>query len=360
MLAGSQVAYARSIEQLREDLPVIRPTVFLSVPRVYERVYLRLQDKMAKSPLARQLFELTVDVGWQRFQAAQGRTPPLKLHRRALWAILRRLVASKVLARLGGRMRVAVSGGAPLSENLARFFIGLGLPLVEGYGLTEASPVVSGNPPQQSIAGSVGTPLSEVEVRLAKNGELLVKSPGVMQGYWKRPEDTRQTVNGEGWLHTGDLADIRESNIYLKGRLKEILVTSTGENVPPADMEMKLTMDPLIDQAMVIGERRPYVAALLVLNQEGWRHLASELGLDPETPSSFMDLKVVDAVLDRVRTLLQGFPGFAQVRTVHLTLEPWTIENGLLTPTMKVKRNELLVRFAHEIEELYRGHETPG
>ncbi len=360
MMAGSEVAYARSIDKLREDLLVIKPTVLLSVPRIYERVYLRLQDRLAGKALARRLFNLTVAVGWRRFKASQGLVSPPGFWYRLLWAVLRRLVANKVLARLGGRIRVAVSGGAPLSENLARIFIGLGLPLTEGYGLTEAAPVVSGNLPEDSIAGSVGKPLPGIEVRLAENNELLVRSPAVMQGYWRRPEDTRAAVTQEGWLHTGDLAEIDDDNIYLKGRLKEILVTATGEKVPPADMEMTLAMDPLIEQAMAIGDRRPYVAALLVLNRQAWAELATELDLDPDAPSSLTNPLAVDSVLARVKGLLRHFPGYAQVQAVSLTLETWTIDNGLLTPTMKLKRGELLERFTDQVDGLYRGHETPA
>ena len=255
-------------------------------------------------------------------------------------------------------MRVCVSGGAPLSPEVARFFIGLGLPLTEGYGLTEASPVISGSPPQDCIPGSVGRPLADVEVRIGRQGELLARGPNVMLGYWQQPEATRQAIDEDGWLHTGDVAEIREGNIVIRGRLKEVLVTSTGEKVPPADMEMALTADPLFDQAIVIGEGRPYLAALLVLNPESWIRFAGNLGLEHSDPNALDNPVAIKAALSRVQGCLKSFPGYAQVRAVQLMLKPWTVDNGLITPTMKVKRSQLEAHFADEIKHLYRGREV--
>jgi len=297
-----------------------------------------------------------VAVGWRAFEARQGRGPPLGALGRLEAALLHRLVAGRILARLGGRLRVAVTGAAPLPRTVARFFIGLGFPLVEGYGLTEAGPVVSGNGLEHNLPGSVGRPLSGVEVRVASNGELLVRSDGVMLGYWQREEATRQAVDEAGWLHTGDLAEIRDGYIFIRGRIKEILVTSTGEKVAPVDMEMAITLDPLFEQALVVGEGRPYVSALVVLNRGAWGALAAELGLDARAASSLASAEAREAVLSRLATLLERFPGYAQVRAVHLACEPWSVENGLLTPTMKLRRGRLERRFAREIRDLYRGH----
>ena len=224
-------------------------------------------------------------IGWQRFEAASGRGPAPGLLDRLLWPLLRHLAATPVLNRLGGRLRVAVSGGAPLSATVARFFVGLGLPLTEGYGLTEAAPVVSNVAPEAFIPGWVGLPLPGVETRIGPKDELLVRGPNVMLGYWGQPEATAQVIDADGWLHTGDVVAERGGYIAIRGRLKEILVTSTGEKVPPADMEMALTMDPLLDQAMVVGEGRPYLAALLVLAPGPWQQLAGGLGLDPGRPA---------------------------------------------------------------------------
>jgi len=356
MMAGSCVTYARSIALLAEDLRVVRPTVFISAPRLYEKMYGVIQQKLAGHPIKQRLMHWTVSLGWRRFEAMQQRRPPLQLWERLLWQVLHTLVAGKVLARLGGRLRVAVTGAAPLPQQVTRFFLGLGLPLIEGYGLTEAGPVVSGNRFTDNIAGSVGTPLVGVEVRLATNGELLVRSAGVMRGYWQREAATHQVIDADGWLHTGDLAEIKAGHIYIRGRLKEILVTSTGEKVPPADMEAVITLDPLFDQAMVVGEGKPFLAALLVLNADSWHDFAASLRLDPHAAQSLQDPRAIDAVLARLAKRLSAFPGYAQIHAVYLSTKAWSIDNGLLTPTLKIKRHTLTQQFSAQIDALYRGH----
>ena len=360
MMAGCTVAYARSIEQLREDLVAVRPTALLSVPRVYDKVYLAIQEKVGARGLKRRLLEATVAAGWRRFAAAQGRGPAPALRDRLLRPLLHRLVARPVLGRLGGRMRVAVSGGAPLSPEVARFFIGLGLPLTEGYGLTEAAPVVTGTQPADCVPGCVGTPLPGVQLRLGAGDELWVRSPGVMRGYWHRPDDTAAALDAEGWLHTGDIADLRaDGYVRIRGRLKEVLVTSTGHKIAPADMEMALAMDPLIEQAMVVGEGRPDLVALLVLAQTRWRRLAALLGLDADDPLSLREPAAEAAVLARCAARLAEFPGYAQLHALHLSLTPWTIEEGLITPTLKIKREALQERFAETIAVLYAKRRRP-
>lgn len=355
MMAGSSVAYARSILDLREDLRIVRPTVLLSVPRVYDKIYLAIQEKVGRRGPKRWLLDATVAIGWRRFESRAGRGPGPGFLGRLLWPLLARLVAQPVLARLGGRLRVAVSGGAPLSGTVARFFVGLGLPLTEGYGLTEASPVVTNVAPEAFIPGRVGEVLSGTEIRLGADSELLVRGPGIAGGYWRDREATATIFGSDGWLHTGDLAEIRDDgSVAIRGRLKEILVTSTGEKIPPGDMEMAMTMDPLIDQALVVGEGRPGLAALVVLARGPWALLADALGLDPRRPESLLDERVRHAVLEHITRRLCDFPGYARIRAVHPMLEPWTVENGLITPTLKVKRSALQERFAVEIDALYR------
>ncbi len=359
MMAGCRICYARAVELLREDLASERPTVLLAVPRVYDKIYLAIQTRLGERGLKRRLFEKTVDLGWRRFLAGQRRGPLLGLSDRIVGSVLRRLIARPVLAKLGGRLRVAVSGGAPLSPVVARFFIGLGLPLTEGYGLTEASPVLSNTEPEDCVPGSVGRPLPGLQIRIGPQGELFAHTPGRMLGYWGQSKASALAIDGDGWLHTGDVAEIRDDYIYIRGRLKEILVTSTGEKVPPGEMEMALTMDPLFDQAMVLGEGRPFLAALLVLEPTAWATLAPGLGLDPSNPGALREPAAIKAALTRVRDRLKPFPGFAQVRAVHLSLEPWTVDNGLITPTMKARRDRLEVRFADEIHRIYAHREVP-
>ncbi|BCO32080.1 AMP-dependent synthetase [Thiohalobacter sp. COW1] len=352
MMAGATVSYARSVAQLAEDLASVRPTILIAVPRIFERVYGRIQDQLAGGgALKRGLFRLTVRTGWRRFLRSQGRarwSPAL-----LLWPLLRRLVADKVLAKLGGRLRAAVSGGAAIPEPVSRLFIGLGLPLLQGYGLTESSPVISVNTFEDNDPASVGIPIRDTEVRIGAADELLARGPGVMLGYWNNHTATREMIDPEGWLHTGDQARIEGGHIYITGRLKDILVMSNGEKVPPADMEAAIMLDSLFDQALVVGEGRPYLTAIIVPDPQHWFGFVRELGLDPYDKAHLHNEKLEIRVLQRIRAQLHDFPGYAKIRRVALTLDPWTLDEGLLTPTMKIKRAKVLEQYAERIEALY-------
>ncbi len=322
MMAGSTVAYSRSVAELAEDLLSQRPTVLVSVPRIYERVYAKIQEQLDdKGVPAHWLFNQAVRLVWRRFEATQGRATRPGPIQRVLWSLLEYLVAGKIRSRLGGRLRIAVSGGAPLSEPIARFFIGLGLPISQGYGLTEAAPVVSGNLLEANIPASVGAPFEDVEIRLGAHDELLLRSPGVVMGYWGLPEATRKAVDADKRLHTGDVAAIRDGHLYIRGRLKEILAMSTGEKAAPADLELAITLDPMFDQAMVIGEGKPFLGMLLVLNRKVWNRFAMRLGLQPSAHAALSSEVARQAVLERIGRLLHDFPHHAQVHSVWLALD---------------------------------------
>ncbi len=360
MMAGSSVAYTRSMEEMGEDLRSIRPTIIISVPRIFEKVYAKVRKQLQqKSGFARWLFQLTLDNGWRHFEASQGRDLASPLREQLLWPLLQRIVAAKILNRLGGRIRLAVSGGAPLQEDVSRFFLSLGLPLVQGYGLTEVAPVVSANTLEHNIPASVGPPLPDVQCRIGHHNELLVKSPGLMAGYWNLPDKSKEAFDSEGWLYTGDVVEIKNGDIHIRGRLKEIIVTSTGEKVPPMDLELTIGGDPLVDHVMVLGEGMPYLAALLVLHRSSWEELARECGVDPGDVSSLQAPAAKQAVIERLEGLLHEFPGNARIRAVALLLDDWSIANGQLTPTLKLKRGEIESRYAEIIKELYQGHEVP-
>ena len=360
--AGSCVAYARSVAQLAEDLKTIRPTVLVSVPRIYERIHAKLIEKLSPTPWKMQLYEAAQNKGWARFCAAQrlpAPTPDASSQAAGWmaalpWPVLQALVAKPLLAQFGGRVRVAVSGGAPLSPTIAKCFLGLGLPLIQGYGMTETAPVVSVNALDDNDPACVGKALPGVEVRIGDNHELQVRGPIVMKGYWKRPEDTARILSPDGWLGTGDQADIVNGRIYIKGRIKEIIVTSTGEKVPPGDLELALLADPLLEQAFVVGENRPFIACVAVLNAGEWQRLAADLGLNPQAADSLNHPSVHRAVLARIEKNTASFARYAVPRTVHLTLDPWTIENTFMTPTLKLKRNNLMAHFAEAIEGMYQ------
>jgi long-chain acyl-CoA synthetase len=354
MLLGAEVVFARSITLLAHDIQSIRPTVLVSVPRIYERMYARIMDALGKKSAAtRQLFQAAVEVGWHRFEHEQGRAA---WHPKLLaWPMLKKLVADGVTQKLGGRLKAAISGGAALCPEIARTFIGLGVPIYQGYGLTETSPVMTVNTPESNIPSSIGKPLPGIEVKIDDKGELLSRSRCVMRGYWDNPEATASVIDGAGWLHTGDQAHIDEhGHLHIVGRIKDIIVLSNGEKVSPGDMESAITLDPLFDQAMVIGESRACLTCLAVLNEAHWHDYCLEKKLDADHPDTLADARVNKMLLGRVAERLGAFPGYAQVRRMHATLEPWTVENGLLTPTLKIKRVQVQEKFRLEIDAMYR------
>jgi long-chain acyl-CoA synthetase len=344
MIGGSAIAYARSPQDFRDDLVAVRPTVLLGVPLLYERMHAAILANVDGNVVKRLLVRFTASLGWKRLKDEQ---PGLV---RLLWPLLHRLVATPVMARFGGRLRVAVSGGAPLDADIARFLIGLGLPLVEGYGLTETAPVVTATSLDDSTPGTVGRPLHGIDIRISAQGELLVRSPAMMTGYWKDEAQTARALDGAGWLSTGDIAEISGDRICIRGRLKDIIALSIGEKINPNVVEAEITHDPLFDQAAVIGDGRPFLAALIVPNAAAWARFAEENGIDPQRPN---DQPGRSQVIARLESRLAHLPRFALIRAVHLTFEPWTIEAGLVTPTLKIKRDVLQRKFAREIDALY-------
>jgi len=353
MMAGATVAYARGIPQLADDMQDVKPTIMIAVPRIFERIYCRLKSQLsAKSFIAKALFQTTLATGWARFQYQQGHSswqPSFMI-----WPLLEKLVASKVQNRLGGNMRLIVSGGAALPQPVSKLFIGLGFCLLQGYGLTETSPVISVNKPDSNDPASVGIPIPGVSVMIGENDELLSRGPGNMLGYWNNHKATAQIINAEGWLHTGDQARIGKSgHIYITGRIKDILILNNGEKVPPGDIEAAILMDDIFEQALVVGEGESHLAALLVLNTDHWFSLAKEHGLDAFDRSSLVNKALKTDVLQRLRSLLHDFPAYAKIRRVTLMLEPWTIENDLMTPTMKIKRSKVVMLHQAEIKKMY-------
>ena len=351
MVAGSAVAYARSVQQLAQDLQQQRPTMIIAVPRLFERIYRRIEDRLQHAPGQRLFLRMSVAVGWRRFEAAQGRGSAGLF--RWLWPLLQRLVATKAAQRFGGRLRLAVSGGAALPTPVARMFIGLGIDVLQGYGLTEAAPVVSVNLPDDNAPGSVGLPLPDVEVRIGDHSELLVRGPNVMQGYWNDHNATYAALSADGWLHTGDQARLEQGHVYLTGRLKEIIALSNGEKAAPAEMEAAIGLDPLFEQALVVGEGQTYLAALVALNGEHWCEWLKTLHLDPFAPASLHDAHVHRLVQKRIAAALHDYPAYAKVRRVALTLDEWNIENGMLTPTFKLRRSQVQQRYGEQIAALF-------
>jgi long-chain acyl-CoA synthetase len=302
-----------------------RPTILVCVPRIFERIYARMQEGLPAGSTKRKLFEKSVEVGWRRFNKQAG------LGDKVLWPILKTLVAKKLYARMGGRVRLIVVGSAALSPQLARTFIGLGLPILHGYGLTEFSPVISANRLDDNVPASVGRPLEGVEIKTTPEGELCARGAAVMLGYWNNRAATEAMIDADGWLHTGDIVRIEDGRISITGRAKEIIVLSNGEKLPPGDAEQAIVMDPVFEQVMVIGEGRAHLGLIAV----------SKIA-DPQE------------LCWRANAQLRAFPGYAKIHHVVRIEEPWTVENGLLTPTLKAKRKVLETRYADKIEAAYK------
>lgn len=359
---GCTITYNRSIMLLAEDLRTVKPDVLISVPRIYEKIYARINEQLGKKPaIARWLFNCAVSVGWRKF-CAENRLPipksPWQFADSFTGPILKKLVSDKVLEQFGGNLKVAIAGGAALNGKVARVFGGLGLAPIQGYGMTEASPIIAGNSLTINQPDTVGKLFSNLQMRLApETHEIQIRGSSIMKGYWKRPEDTARVLDSEGWLSTGDVGEINESGLLrIKGRIKEIIVTSTGEKVPPVDLELALETDPLFSQAYVVGENKPFISVVTVLNPEEWKKLAAELKVSANEASLKLT-SVRTAILKRVKAAAADFPHYALPRKVLLTLKPWTIENGLLTPTLKLKRTPLAKFFKKEIDEIYEKHD---
>ncbi len=355
IMSGSEVAFARSIMELAADFKTVCPTFLISVPRIFEMVHSGIMKKVGSgSALKRALFNATLRVGWNRFlrQQKRGRWRFSLL----FWPILNGLVARKIRAALGGRLRSTAIGAAPLAPAVSKLFLSLGIEMLHGYGLTESTPVISVNTSQCNVPESIGPPLHGVEVKIGANDELLSRGSHIMMGYWKDEKATEDAIDSDGWLYTGDQAKIVDGYLYITGRLKDIIVLSNGEKMPPNDMETSILKDPLFDQVMVLGEGMPYLTALVVLNKEFWNEKAGEFSIDPQDEEALKSSEIENRLIERISSHIQQFPGYAKIRHVSAFLEPWTLDNGLMTPTMKLKRGPINERFSKEIEMMYADH----
>jgi len=356
LMSGSTVTFNRSVSALTEDLLLVKPTVLVSVPRIFERVHNQIYTGLVgQSNLKQWLFHTAVSVGWRKFEVQQGIA---SWHPKLLLApLFDALVSKKVRARLGGCLDFVVVGGAPLSEEVAKTFVSLGIPLLQGYGLTESSPIVSVNTKAKNRLNSIGMLLRGVTVKLMDNDELWVKGDNVMQGYWQNPQATDESIMLDGderWLRTGDRAAIDDEGfLRIIGRIKDILVLANGEKVPPPDIEAAILRNPLFEQVMVLGEGQSFLSAIVHLNPAAHNKLCAEHGWSStDLESSELQAYLVEKIAEQ----MDDFPGYAKIRKVALCAEEWTADDGLLTPTLKIKRPKILQRYQSEIDALYEGH----
>jgi long-chain acyl-CoA synthetase len=322
---GTEVVYSRGVENLAADLLAVRPTLLTAVPRVLEVIRARILAQVGREkPWRQRLFQQALAIGLKRIDGKR-----LTLSEHLLEPLLERVVRAKVRARFGGRLKIALSGGARLDPDVGRFFLALGLPIMQGYGQTEAGPVISVNKPGAIRIDTVGEVLNGVDLRLAEDGEILVRGDLVMDGYWNRPEDTAQTIR-DGWLHTGDIGELDRGYLRITDRKKDIIVLSGGENVSPAKIESLLMAETEIGQAVISGDGRSGLSALVV-------------------PADGFDDAAVALAVDRANKRLSATE---RVRK-HAVVAPFTIENGLLTPSQKIRRLLVIRANAHVLAKLH-------
>ncbi|MCY4389520.1 MAG: long-chain fatty acid--CoA ligase [Desulfurellaceae bacterium] len=355
--AGGTIAYGGGIASLTDDLSAVRPTILCCVPRVLERVYQHmLGERESASFVKQKILSWALEVGRAvgRVRTADVGTAALPLPLSLQHGLADRLVFRALRSALGGRIRFLVSGGAPLNADLACFFYGAGISVYEGYGLTEAGPVVACNTPDRNRVGSVGTPLPQVSVRIADDGEVCVRGPNVMAGYYNRPEDTAAALDAEGWLHTGDIGAIdAQGFLSITDRKKDLLITSQGENVAPQPIEGRFRQEPLIEEACLIGDQRPYLAVLLVPDREFVEITAGTHGVSGAWPA-VLDHPTIRALFQQCfETVSSSLPRHAQPRKFALLAEPFSQDSNELTPTLKVKRRTVLQTRQAEIDGLY-------
>lgn len=352
---GATVAYAESIDKVADNMGEVKPTLMVSVPRLYEKIYARvLEGVEAGSPIKQKIFYWALKVGSEYIDKVMYHKPiPGSLQFKKNLAD--KLVFSKLAERVGGRIRFFISGGAPLSKEIAEFFGAAGLIILEGYGLTETSPVISINLLEKFKFGTVGPVIPNAEVKIAEDGEILTRGDHVMVGYYKKEEATKEAIDEEGWFHTGDIGIIDDDGfLKITDRKKNIIVTSGGKNIAPARIENALTNSPVIEQAMVVGDKRKFCTAVIVGSQEYLENWAKENNIQYD---SYEDLvskpEVVELVSNEVDKMTKHLASYETIKKFVLAKAPFTIETGELTPSLKVKRNVILERYADEIEEMY-------
>jgi long-chain acyl-CoA synthetase len=353
---GLCTAFAENLEKVGDNLKEVRPHFICSVPRVFEKVYAKiLAGVEAGPPLKKKIFRWAIGVGREvsrHQQRGQPLPPALKLKR----GLAHKLVFSKLHAALGGRLQWAISGGAPLSREIAEFFHAAGILILEGYGLTETCPAGTFNRPTRFKFGSVGQPLDNVEIKIAADGEILIRGANVAKGYLKQSEATAEVFEPSGWFHSGDIGRIDEDGfVFITDRKKDLIVTAGGMNIAPQNIENMLKADPFISQAMVYGDRKPYPVALITVNPEELTKFAREHGIVATDPAVIVKHpKVVDRIGRTVEEKNSQLQSYARIKKFAILPADFTQEGGELTPTLKVKRKVVSNKYLNAIEELYR------
>ncbi|MFQ5876309.1 MAG: AMP-dependent synthetase/ligase [Acidobacteriota bacterium] len=355
LAAGATISFAESIETVPQNIAEIRPTVVASVPRLFEKLRARVLDTVRSSPAVRRwIFAGALAVGRRRARAMlAGR--PASLPVRLLHPLTDHLVFAKLRERIGGRLRFFISGGAPLGREVAEFLYAAGIRVLEGYGLTETSPVVAVNTLERTRLGTVGPLIPGVEVRIAEDGEILVRGPNVMKGYFRDEQATREAIR-DGWFHTGDIGHLDPDGfLAITDRKKEILKTSGGKMIAPQPIENLLSGDRFISQAVLIGDRRRFVSALIAPDPRWIESYAKHKGIAYSSPSELLENpQILELYRRRIEARMQGLSNFEKVKKFRLLPRELSQETGELTPTLKIKRRVVEKKYADLIESMYR------
>ncbi|MCJ7500819.1 long-chain fatty acid--CoA ligase [bacterium] len=356
LYAGGLIHYAESIETVVANMSEVHPTILVSVPRIYEKAFGRILDRVRESALPRRMIfaaclKIGAKVSW-RLQTGQPVDGFLARGHR----IADKLVFAKLRETFGGRIRLMISGGAPLNKHIAEFFHAAGLLILEGYGLTETSPVISANFADSLRFGTVGHTIPEVEVKIAEDGEILAKGPNIMVGYYNRPEETAEAIDADGWFYTGDIGHIDgDGFLVITDRKKSLIVTSGGKNVAPAAIENALSADKFIDQAFAYGDARKFISALIVPDWERVEKYAEEHKIKFSTHAQLCNHPVINALIQRrVDEALEEFAPFERIKKFKLMEQEFSQEDGEVTPTLKLKRKEITRKYWKELDSLYQ------
>ncbi len=356
VFAGWEMAYAENLNSISQNLGEVRPTLLISVPRIYEKVFAKIQADIASAPpLKQKIFHWSVKVGRQvaRMRSEQF---PIPVSLLAKYQIADRLVFSKVRAKMGGRIRMTVSGGAPLAAELCEFFHACGVKILEGYGLTETSAAVAANFPGDYRFGTVGKPLGDSEFKIAPDGEILIRGSIVFKEYYRDPEATRAAFTSDGWFATGDIGEISERGfVKITDRKKEIIVTSAGKNIAPQKIENLLKTHRFISQAMVCGDKQKYLGALITVNQDDLSSWAKLSGISFETFEELIKKEtVIKLIGEKVKAVNEQLASFETIKTFRILPKDFTTETGELTPSLKLKRKVVLDKYKDLAEDLFR------
>ena len=362
LYCGCQITYVSPPEKVVEYIAEVKPTIMGSFPGLYEKAYVRIVSRLQhEGGLRARLFAWALRVGRKARGAIwQGRRPGLLT--RLQYAVARKLVFAKVLERFGGRLKFTVSGGAALAREVAEFFDIVGLPILNGYGLTESSPVITVNRLETNRLGSVGPTAPGVEIHIAEDGEILARGPNIMLGYWHKPEATKEAVDAGGWLHTGDIGHLdKDGFLFITDRKKNLIATSGGKKVAPEPIEARLRTSPYIAQAVCVGERRPYITALIVPNFENLEGYLNEHGIHGPTREQVAEHPLTRALVEAaVKEANADLAPFERIRRVEILTKEFSLDAGEITPKLNVRRNVITEHYQAVIDEMYLKTHRPG